>query len=79
MGEAARKINFMINSEVADELERLVPPGQRSKLVNEALRKELLSFKRRQLTDRLMSLREEGPKYTTKELVTAVREDRKRH
>lgn len=74
----ARKLNFMIREEVARELEELIPPGRRSKVVNEALTKELQLIKRRKLTERLVSLRERGPAFTTKEIVTALKKDRVR-
>ena len=41
MKSTAKKINFMIEDEVRKELETLIPSGQRSRIVNEALKKEL--------------------------------------
>ncbi len=78
MSNTARKLNFMISDEVAAELERLVPPGKRSRLVNEAIRKELERIRRERLTERLHVLREEGPQYATGEIVEELRKDRGR-
>jgi hypothetical protein len=78
MAHSARKINFMIRNEVAEELEAIVPSGQRSKLVNEAITKELALFRRRLQTEKLMDLRKKSPKLATVEIVAAVRNDRDR-
>jgi hypothetical protein len=68
----------MIDERVARELEELVPAGKRSKVVGEAIVKELAAIRRRQLTERLMELRRKSPVATTEELVDAVRKDRAR-
>jgi hypothetical protein len=78
MAQASRKLNFMINNDVAVELETLVPQGQRSKLVNNAIIKELALFRRNALTERLMALRNKTPKLSTDDIVAAVNQDRKR-
>lgn len=78
MGRSARKINFMIKNEVAAELESMVPSGQRSRLVNEAIMKELALFQRKMQTEKLMELRKKGPKLTTAEIIVAIRKNRER-
>jgi len=76
--KAARKLNFMISEDVALELEKLVPRRQRSKIVNEALQKELSLIRRSQITKKLYKLRESSPLLTTKEIVSLLQHDRKR-
>jgi hypothetical protein len=78
MSESARRLNFLISAEVAAELAELVPPGQRSRVVTEAIRKEMARCRRKMLTDKLMILRERGPAFSTDEIVEAVKSDRKR-
>ena len=78
MRKPARKLNFMISENVALELEKLVPRRQRSKIVNEALQKELSLIRRSQITKKLYKLRESSPLLTTKETVSLLRHDRKR-
>lgn len=78
MRKPARKLNFMISEDVALELEKLVPRRQRSKLVNEALQKELSLIRRSQITKKLYKLRESSPLLTTKEIVSLLQHDRKR-
>jgi hypothetical protein len=77
MPPTSRKVNFMINDDVRKEFERLVPSGERSKVANEALKKELNSIKRKRLTERLLLLRSKQS-LSTKEIVTALKKDRTR-
>ncbi len=78
MTQTAKKINFMITEDVRKEFERLVPPGQRSRVVNEALRRELMSIKRKRLTERLLDLRGMGKRLSTEDIVEALKKDRSR-
>jgi hypothetical protein len=71
-------MNFMIRNEIARDIEALVPPGERSRTVNNALEKELLSIRRRMITSRLRAAREEGPALGTGKIVAALRKDRTR-
>ncbi len=75
MPPTARKVNFMINEDVIKEFERLVPSGERSKIANEALKKELNFIKRKQLTERLLLIRAKK-RLSTKEIVDALKKDR---
>lgn len=75
MSQITKKVNFMISEDIRKEFERLVPPGERSKVVNEALKKELNSIKRKRLTERLLLLRSKH-KLSTKEIVNTLRKDR---
>lgn len=79
MPTSARKLNFMIRDEIARDLEALVPAGERSRTVNDALAKELLSLRRRKLTERLRTLRKKGTAVATEEIVAALRKDRESH
>jgi len=79
MANTARKLNFMIRNEIARDLESLVPAGERSRTVNDALAKELLSIRRKKLTGRLRTLRKKGPAVATEDIVAALRKDRDRH
>lgn len=78
MGDAARKLNFMIKSDIARDLEILVPAGERSRVVNEALARELLAIRRRAITSRLRAAREKGPVLGTEKIVAELRKDRAR-
>ena len=78
MAQTARKFNFMIKNDVAAELEKLVPQGQRSKLVNDAIVKELTSFRRNSQTEKLLALRNKNPLLSTDEIVATVINDRER-
>lgn len=72
------KLNVSIDEQVREELFRLVPPRRRSQVVNEALRKELLSRKRRNATDAIHRLRKRSATLSGEEITAAVRRDRAR-
>lgn len=78
MAEPARKLNFMINHDVAKDLELLIPSGQRSKVVSEAIRKELEQYKRWKVTEKLLSIRGEAPEISSKTILQTIRADRRR-
>ena len=78
MPQTSKKLNFMIRNDIARELDMLVPPGRRSQVVNNALEKELAVIKRKNLTEKLLSIREEGPSIPTKTIVEALKKDRER-
>lgn len=78
MAHTARKLNFMIDNEIADELEKLIPSGQRSKVVTQAIANELALRRRRNTTSRLLELRVRMPNVTDEKLRSELAEDRKR-
>jgi hypothetical protein len=78
MTEATRKLNFMIKNELAKDLEDLVPPGQRSKVVNDAIMKELIVIRRQKLTEKLLAIKQKSPSLSAEEIVTALKKDRGR-
>lgn len=78
MATATKRLNFMIRAELAEEFEAIVPAGMRSKVVNEALSKELVRMRRQKATEKLMKLREKCPVVTTDEILRVLRADRAR-
>lgn len=78
MAETARKLNFMISLEVAKDLEKLIPHGQRSKLVSEAIRKELERYKRWKVTEKILTIRNDAPETSSKAILNAIKSDRRR-
>ena len=77
MAQKTKKLNFMIKNELVMELEELVPPGKRSKVVNEAIMKELIALKRQKLTEKLLVIKQKSPSLSTDEIVAALKEDRR--
>jgi len=55
-----------------------VPSGQRAKVINEALRKELLRMKREKVTQKLLVLKSKGMRLKKHEIVEVLRKDRRR-
>jgi hypothetical protein len=78
MSQTARKLNFMIDNDIADELEKLVPSGQRSKLVSMAIANELALQRRKNITSKLLELRSRMPKVLAEKLKADLTEDRNR-
>ena len=73
------KVNFVLDDDVKSELDHLVECGMRSRIINEALRKELLLVKRRMLADRHDQIRSRTKTVSTREIVKILRRDRSRH
>lgn len=78
MAIALKKANFFIEEDVRKEMEALVPAGSRTKVINEALRKELLRIKRGRVTERLMELKSKSTSVSQREIVQLLKKDRKR-
>ena len=79
MGQTSRKINFLIDNDVAREMEDLVPAGKRSKVVNEALRRQLELMRRKSAASNLLSESAHGRRLSTAAIVTGLSHDREGH
>lgn len=73
-----KKLNFFVEEDIREELDELVPAGQKSKIINEALRKELLRIRREKVTEKLVVLKSSGPKVSHKEIVKLLKQNRNR-
>ncbi len=73
-----KKLNFFVEEDIRKELDELVPAGQKSKIINEALRKELLRIRREKVTEKLVVLKSRGIKVSQKEIVKLLKQDRNR-
>jgi hypothetical protein len=74
----ATKVNIVLDDDVKAELESLVEAGHRSRVINSALRKELMLIRRRKLSDSLDVLRAKTKPASTREIVGLIRRDRGR-
>jgi predicted transcriptional regulator len=72
------KVNFVLDDDVKSDLDRLVASGMRSRIINEALRKELLQVKRKGLAMKQDQLRGQTKAVSTLEIVKSLRGDRSR-
>jgi len=79
MGRSVRKLNFIIEESVCLELQSLVPAGKRSKVVNEALRKELEKIRRKKAVDKLLTSNPSGKVFASQEIVERLAQDRRVH
>ncbi len=72
------KVNFVLDDDVKSDLDHLVENGMRSRIINQALRKELLQLKRRRLAEKHDQLRGRTRAVSTREIVENLRRDRSR-
>jgi predicted transcriptional regulator len=70
------KVNLVLDDEVKEALDDLIPAGERSRFANEALRGQLTLVRRRQAIEKLEALRRAGPHVPTAEILAALRESR---
>jgi len=70
------KLNFIIDQEVKETLEKYVPSGSRSRVVNDALRKELNLLKRKEITAKLAEIRDKNVMMDTADIVNEVKKGR---
>ena len=74
----ATKVNIVLDDDVKTDLDVLVDAGLRSRVINNALRKELTLIRRRKLSEQLDSLRAKTKPVSTQEIVNLIRRDRGR-
>ena len=79
MRRSSRKMNFLIEEAICKDLEHLVPPGKRSQVVNEALRKELEYIRRRNAVEKLIESSSAIKKLSTREIVEELTQERGGH
>jgi len=79
MGRTSKKLNFLIEESLCRDLETLVPAGKRSKVVNEALRKELESIRRKKSVEKLISSPPAGKQFSNCEIIEGLSKDRRSH
>jgi Arc/MetJ-type ribon-helix-helix transcriptional regulator len=72
------KVNIVLDDDVKADLDRLVESGRRSRVVNDALRREIQLMRRRAAAARLDDLRRATRRVATTDLVKLVRQDRNR-
>jgi len=72
----AAKVNLVLDDEVKEALDELVPAGERSRFANEALRDRLALVRRCQAIDKIEVLRRSGPHVSTSEILLTLRESR---
>ena len=76
MGRRSKKLNFLVDESICRSLESLVPVGKRSKVVNEALRKELELIRRERAVEKLFGAAQKGKRFSSQELVDGLARDR---
>ena len=72
------KVNIVLDDDVKADLDRLVETGKRSRVINNALRREIRLMSRRAANARLDAIRTTTRAVSTGEIVKLVRRDRGR-
>lgn len=72
------KVNVVLDDDVKADLDRLVDSGRRSRVINNALRREIRSISRRAASTRLDELRTKTKPVSTDDIVRLIRRDRGR-
>lgn len=72
------KVNIVLDNDVKADLEKLVASGQRSRVINRALRREILAIRRERADRQLNDLRRLTKPVSTASLVHQIRRDRGR-
>jgi hypothetical protein len=72
------KVNIVLDDDVKADLDALVESGLRSRIINVALRKELMLLRRRQLSVRLDTLRVKTRPMSTVQIAKLIQKDRGR-
>jgi Arc/MetJ-type ribon-helix-helix transcriptional regulator len=72
------KVNIVLDDDVKADLDRLVESGKRSRVINNALRREIQLISRRAANARLDEMRRTTKSVSTADIVKLVRRDRGR-
>ena len=72
------KVNVVLDDDVKEQMERLVPSGRRSRVINQALRKELLRIHREKVIAEMDELKRETRPVKTEEIVKLLARQRRR-
>jgi Arc/MetJ-type ribon-helix-helix transcriptional regulator len=72
------KVNVVLDDDVKADLDRLVDSGKRSRVIHNALRREMQLISRRAANARLDELRTTTKRVSTDDIVKLVRRDRGR-
>jgi predicted transcriptional regulator len=67
------KVNLVLDDEVKEDLDELIPAGERSRFANQALRAQLALVRQRQAVAKLEALRRTGPHVPTAEILATLR------
>jgi hypothetical protein len=79
MGRTAKKLNFLIEEAVCRDLETMIPAGKRSRFVNDALRRELETVRRKTAVEKIISSTSKGKKFSSRCIIEGLARDRRAH
>lgn len=75
-----KKVNFMVDHDITQRLEQLVPVGERSDFVNKAMDEALVLYGRRKAFEFFETFRKkQKKKWKVNEITEFIRKDRENH
>lgn len=73
-----KRVNFMISLTLLEELEQVMPAGDRSNFVNEALEEKLIDFSRKKAFEQMeKSLKKQKKVHQNKDILKMIHEGRR--
>ena len=79
MGRTSKKLNFLIEEAVCRDLETMIPAGKRSRFVNDALRRELETVRRKTAVEKIISSTSKGKNFSSRYIIEGLARDRRSH
>lgn len=77
--QSYERVNILLPKQTAKRLRRVIPRGQRSKMISQAIDEKLSQINRKDAYQELLGLRKGMPKVSMEEVVKWVRKDRRSH
>lgn len=78
MVQTSREFSFMIDTDIADDLEKLIPPEQHNRFVSQAIANELSMHRRNMVVSEMLEHCVGLPTIAKGKLQSDLAEDRKR-
>ena len=79
LAQKRKKVNFMVDEEIIERLEQLIPSGERSDFMNEAMNEKLKQFGRDKAFKFFEEFRKKQKKaWSTDEIVTFIQNEREK-
>jgi len=77
MGRKSKKLIFLIEEAVCQDLETMIPAGKRSRFVNDVLRRELETVQRKTAVEEIISSASKGKKFSSRYIIEGLSRERR--
>ena len=79
MSKATKKLNFLIEEGICQDLRGFVSAGKRSKVVNDALRRELVLHRREKAVEKILMENAKSTQFSNREILEGLAGERGSH